>query len=139
MAYRFEPDRLTVSTYGVLRRSVGWCDLPDAQVEAALARSLYSVTVFDGLLPVAMARAVGDGVYCLLADVVVHPQYQGQGIGSQMIELLLQHIELDAPAGSRISIQLIAEPGKESFYEKFGFKRIPHEFAGSGMRKVLHK
>lgn len=27
--------------------------------------------------------------------------------------------------------------GKESFYEKLGFKFIPHEFCGSAMRKVI--
>ena len=35
--------------------------------------------------------------------------------------------------------QLISEKGKEEFYIKKGFKRIPHEFCGSGMRKVIRK
>jgi len=34
---------------------------------------------------------------------------------------------------------VIAEKGKESFYEALGFKRIPHEFYVSGMRKVIYK
>lgn len=40
--------------------------------------------------------------------------------------------------GGRVSIQLIAEKGKEGFYEKMGFKKIPHENCGSGMRKVIY-
>lgn len=34
---------------------------------------------------------------------------------------------------------VIAEKRKEAFYETLGFKRIPHEFCGSGMRKVIYK
>lgn len=34
---------------------------------------------------------------------------------------------------------MIAEQGKEDFYERLGFKRIPHEFCGAGMRKVIYK
>lgn len=41
--------------------------------------------------------------------------------------------------GDRSSIQLIAEKGKEGFYEKLGFHYIPHEFCGSAMRKVIRK
>lgn len=39
----------------------------------------------------------------------------------------------------RESVQLIAEKGKEPFYECLGFKTIPHEFCGSGMRRVIYK
>lgn len=43
------------------------------------------------------------------------------------------------PFSERANIQLIADKGKESFYEKMGFKKIPHENCGSGMRKVIYK
>ncbi len=36
-------------------------------------------------------------------------------------------------------MQLIAEPGKEAFYIKKGFRLIPHEFCGSGMRRIIRK
>lgn len=39
----------------------------------------------------------------------------------------------------RSSIQLIAEKGMEEFYIKKGFKLIPHEHCGSGMRKIIRK
>ena len=48
-------------------------------------------------------------------------------------------VDKTTPVGGRSSIQLIAEKGKETFYEKMGFKMIPHEFCGSGMRRVIHK
>jgi GNAT superfamily N-acetyltransferase len=79
---------------------------------------------------------VGDGLYDTMVDVIVRPSYQGQGIGKTLINKLLEHIKGDTPVGGRVSIQLIAEKGKEPFYEQLGFKRIPHENCGSGMRKV---
>lgn len=86
-----------------------------------------------------MGRLIGDGIYYLIADVVVRPEYQGQGIGSKIIDMLLSYVEEHTPSGGRASVQLIAEKGKEAFYEIKGFKLIPHEFCGSGMRKIVRK
>ena len=82
---------------------------------------------------------IGDGMYFLIADIVVCPEFQKRGIGTNIINMLLKYVEDNTPAGGRSSIQLIAEKGKEPFYEKLGFKLIPHEFCGSGMRKVIRK
>lgn len=53
--------------------------------------------------------------------------------------MLIEYVRNRTTIGGRSSIQLIAEKGKEEFYEKAGFKRIPHDYCGSGMRKVIHK
>ena len=53
--------------------------------------------------------------------------------------MLLKYVDNHTPVGGRSSIQLISEKGKEPFYESLGFKRIPHEFCGSGMRKIVYK
>lgn len=51
----------------------------------------------------------------------------------------LEHVNCQTPQGGRSSVQLIAEKGKEDFYLQKGFKMIPHESCGSGMRKVIRK
>lgn len=56
-----------------------------------------------------------------------------------VIYKLLDYVEKNTPPGGRSSVSLIAEKGKEAFYETLGFKKIPHEFCGSGMRKVIRK
>lgn len=61
------------------------------------------------------------------------------GIGSEIFNRIVEYVERDTPVGGRSSIQLMAEKGKETFYEKRGFRIIPHEFCGSGMRKVIRK
>ena len=88
---------------------------------------------------IAVGRLLGDGMYYLIVDVMVLPEYQHQGIGSKIIDMLVNYVVTETPIGARESIQLIAEKGKEDFYLKKGFKVIPHEFCGSGMRKIIRK
>jgi len=130
---------LTYQEYVSLRSSVGWNNLAKEQVIPSLNRSTYDVKVTDENQTIAMGRMIGDGMYYLIVDIVVQPEFQKNGIGSTIIDLLLKYVDENTPIGGRSSVQLIAEQGKETFYLKKGFKLIPHEFCGSGMRKVIRK
>ena len=130
---------LTYEDYQRLRTSAGWKNFAKAQAERALAGSQYTVTAVWHGRTVAMGRVIGDGMYHILADVIVQPDFQRRRIGTTILTMLLAYIDAQTPAGGRTRIQLIAEPGKEAFYEQFGFRKIPHEFCGSGMRKVIYK
>ena len=62
---------------------------------------------------------MADGVDCsYLCDIVVHPDQQGTGLGRTLIQSLV-----DLSRGHR-KIILYAVPGREPFYEKFGFRRM---------------
>ena len=137
MEYR--KNSLNYEDYCTLRKSVDWLIFADAQMQRAVDNSLYTITAVEDDRTVGMGRMIGDGMYFLIADVVVCPEFQKRGIGTNIINMLLKYVEDNTPAGGRSSIQLIAEKGKEPFYEKLGFKLIPHEFCGSGMRKVIRK
>ncbi len=137
MEYREK--QLTYEIYCNLRESVNWKNNSEEQIRKALENSYYDLVVFHGEIPVGMARVVGDGTYHVIVDVIVKPEYQGQGIGKILINKLTTYIEESTFDGSRVSVQLIAEKGKEVFYEKQGFKLIPHDYCGSGMRKVIYK
>ena len=132
-------NRLTYQTYTLLRSSVGWNNFSEEQVAKSLDNSIYTVTVVENNEPVAMGRLVGDGIYFLIVDVIVKPEFQRRGIGSKIIDALLAYVENATPVGGRSSVQLIAEKGKEGFYLKKGFKLLPHDFCGPGMRKVIKK
>ncbi len=136
---QFVENILDYDTYISLRKSVNWKCFSEEQTRKALATTLYSVVVKEDGQAVGMARIVGDGLYVLVVDVIVMPAYQGKGIGRAIMEKLLSHVQEITPEGGRASIQLIAEKGKEEFYKKLGFKLIPHEFCGAGMRKVICK
>lgn len=139
MPFRMEENDLNYDTYTSLRKSVGWEALSKEQCEQALKNTYYSIVIYSGDEAVAMGRVVGDGIYFLVTDVVVSPDFQGNGIGASIIERILSYIEDNLCSGGRASIQLISEVGKEEFYLKQGFKLIPHEFCGPALRKVLYK
>lgn len=135
----YKENALCYDDYRRLRESVGWHNYARAQTENALSRSLYTVVAEDANQVVGMGRLIGDGLYYLIIDIVVQPDYQQKGIGSKMIDMLVDFVDKETPVGGRSSIQLIAVKGKEPFYEKKGFKIIPHEFCGPGMRKIICK
>ncbi|GAB7023408.1 GNAT family N-acetyltransferase [Salidesulfovibrio brasiliensis] len=69
----------------------------------------------DGRL-VGMTRMLSDHTcQAVLYDLCVLPQAQGTGVGRQLMKAALKRC--DAP-----SVVLWAVPGKEGFYEKFGFR-----------------
>lgn len=135
----YKENVLSYEDYFRLRESVGWTNFSKTQAENALKHSLYTITAVKDNETIAMGRLIGDGQYYMIVDVIVGPDFQKQKIGTAIIRMLSQYVENNTPAGGRSSVQLIAEKGKEAFYEAVGFKRIPHESCGSGMRMVIYK
>lgn len=135
----YKENTLCHEEYCRLRESVGWINFSKTQAERSLKSSLYTVTAEKGNQVVGMGRLIGDGIYYMIVDVVVQPDYQQMGIGSKILDMLMEYVDRQTPVGGHSSIQLIAEKGKEAFYETKGFETIPHEFCGSGMRKIIRK
>lgn len=136
--YNYIENILDYKTYFNLRESVGWSNFSKAQAKAAIEQSIYTVMVQENRENIAMARLIGDGLYYTIVDVIVKPEYQGHGIGTCMIKMICSYVEEKLPKDGRVSIFLVSEQGKEAFYESLGFKKIPHEFCGCGMRRVLY-
>ena len=136
---RYMENVLCYEDYSKLRESVGWLLFSKEQTQMALMNSLYTVIAVKDSQTVGMGRLTGDGMYYMIVDIVVQPNYQKQRIGTKIVNMIIEFVDKETPSGGRSSIQLIAEKGKETFYEKIGFKIIPHEFCGSGMRKVIRK
>ena len=137
MIYR--ENTLSYDDYCRLRESVAWLNFSREQTEKALNNSLYTEIAEDDGKVVGMGRMTGDGLYYLIVDIVVQPDHQKKGIGSTIIDMMIDYVDRETPIGGRSSVQLTAEKGKETFYEKRGFKLIPHEHCGSGMRKIIRK
>ena len=73
------------------------------------------------------------GYIAYLADVIVNPEYQGQGIGKKMVQECIKYIDNQLKEGWHIKIVIVASKGKEAFYEKLGFKARPNDNDGPGM------
>ncbi len=114
---------LTAEEFLILWNSV-WTSAPSfAQTSLALEHSLFRVSVYDGDKVIAMARVIGDmGMCYYIKDVIVRPEYQGQKIGSLLIDEILKFVHAYGVQGTKIAVELSALPDKVPFYEKFGFK-----------------
>lgn len=67
---------------------------------------------------VGICRALSDGVrQSAVYDLNVDLQYQNKGLGEILIDALLARL----PEGPTI---LYAVPGREAYYEKFGFQKL---------------
>ena len=106
-----------------------------------LGPNMISIFIIFALLYwVGMARIVGDGgdMY-LIVDVMVHPDHQKQGIGRMLLERINGFLGDLASDGRVLMVNLMATPGNEGFYEKFGYVRRPNEEMGSGMVRWINR
>ena len=118
--------------YRSLRGAAGWGELSEEIAQKALSSSSISICVRKGSKLVGFGRVVGDGVlYFYIADVFVDPAQRGQGLGDLIISTIIDRIrEMAEPTAT---VAVLAAPGRESFYEKFGFERCPNKYFGDGM------
>ena len=83
-------NELTAEEFILLWESVWGKGPSPEQTQLAMEHTLFRVSVFDGSTIIAMARVIGDlGLDYYIKDVVVRPEYQGQGIGRLMIGEIL--------------------------------------------------
>lgn len=76
---------------------------------------------FDKKMMIGMGRALSDlKSDAYIQDVAVLSRYRGQGIGSRIIQALIQGLR----ARGVDWIGLIGEPGTGSFYRRLGFKEM---------------
>jgi ribosomal protein S18 acetylase RimI-like enzyme len=94
-------------------------DKPAANLKIVFTNSRYRCFVSDSGRMVGVGRALADGIdTSYICDVAVHPDFQGTGLGKQIVGKL---VELSR---GHKKILLYAVPGKEPFYRKFGFLRM---------------
>ena len=126
--------QITPEDYAMLRAREGWRALSPAQTEKALRGSSFLVAAKDGPRTIGMTRLMSDGGYfAVVLDVVVLPEYRGQGIGREMMSRAVQHLRGSLQPGEHSYTILACAPGKEGFYEKMGFHQIPNEGEGAGL------
>jgi len=118
--------------YSQLRQLVGWGIHERDVIVKALPRSLYCVCAVKETEVIGMARIIGDGgIAYYIQDVIVKPEYQRQGIGTQLMNKIMEYVRTHA--SDNTGIGLMAAKGKEPFYTRYGFTIRPDDKAGSGM------
>jgi len=82
-----------------------------------LARTDLAISAWDGPRLIGFGRVLTDYVYrASIWDVIVDPEYQGQDLGTQIMEKILHH-----PSLQRVELFWLCTRDKQAFYEKLGF------------------
>jgi ribosomal protein S18 acetylase RimI-like enzyme len=118
--YGEEPE-LRVEEFLDLARSVWPRDYWVDGAQRALRSTINLTARVDGEL-VGSVRILTDGYFFgTIPEVVVHPAYQGRGIGRRLMELAWER----SPTGLFFG----AQEGNEGFFEKLGYERSMASFA----------
>lgn len=125
ISYLLEPSLGRADFVGLLQRS-GLAERrpvdDDACIDGMLANANLILTARDpaaGNRLVGVSRCVTDFSYCCYcSDLAVDRDYQGQGIGSGLIDASR------AQLGPKCSFFLISAPQAVAFYERIGMPRI---------------
>ena len=124
----------TLSEYKRLRSIAGWWDTDDSATEIALNNSLFSVVAIENDNVIGFGRVSGDGgLYFYIQDLIVDPKFHSKGVGTCLMNELMNHIKTNAKSGSFIA--LMAAKGLEKYYYKFGFRS--RDVDAPGMYQVL--
>lgn len=111
----------TFEDYQALHQTTGWNAkglYTYEQLFQAICRSWYSISIYDEQTLIGYGRIISDGIYqTFICDVMVHSEYQRNGIGTTIMEALLAHCKLKNIKW----IQLSCAKGKQPFYQKLGF------------------
>jgi GNAT superfamily N-acetyltransferase len=120
-AYRWADDinAVDLEELSNLYRIAPLGDKPPQALATVFGNSMFTCFAYADTALVGAGRVLADGLDCAyLADVAVHPDHQGRGLGSAIIRRLLES------AQGHKKIILYANPGTEGFYRKFGFLRM---------------
>lgn len=101
-----------------LLKDAYWCKgIPESTVQSAVENSLcFGAFVFNQ--QVAFARVVTDqATFAWICDVIVDPEFRGQGISKKLIERILNDTRLKG-----LRRICLATKDAHTLYEKFGFK-----------------
>ena len=102
IVYKDIPPKL--EEYLKIREEVNFVKLEQRIAKNGLENSAYIVSAYDGERLVGLARLISDGGYVnFISDVIVHPKYQLKGIGKNLVEMILEHLQKNLIEGEKIA------------------------------------
>ena len=103
-----------------LREAVGWNRLEN-EYNSPLMTSYYHIAVYDGGKLIGYIDSVSNGVTdAYIQDLSVHPDYQGRGIGTCLMNKMICHLK----EKHIFMISVVYEERLRPFYERFGFRSM---------------
>jgi len=102
---------LNISAFWAKGRSI-------EDLSIAIANSEPVISAWDSQRLVGFARATSDAIYrATIWDVVIHPEYRNNGLGSNLVETVLSH-----PRMRWVERVYLMTTHQQEFYKKIGFQ-----------------
>lgn len=118
-----EEKKIDLDALFELYTAVGWSAYTKdiQQLALGIQQSLEVITVWHEQQLIGLIRSVGDGETILyIQDLLVHPAYQNKGIGTQLIEKMVQAY----PKVRQKVLLTENEQRTRRFYEKCQFQSV---------------
>ena len=111
--------------------AVGWSRRPIRKVKKAIQHSFLVVTMWEqqGARKrlIGFSRATSDHAFnATIWDVVVHPNFQGRGLGKALMQQLIKKLRSEDIS----NVTLFADPHVVNFYKNLGFMPDPEGIKG---------
>lgn len=123
-----------VKEFNLLYDSVGWGSYNENISKKALDNTFYSVSIYENEKIIGYGRLIGDTIcFMYIHDIMVRPEYQGNKIGTLIMNKLLEKINEIKKENPDLRVYLGASKNREKFYERFGFVKRKDADLGYGM------
>lgn len=114
-------EKIPAGSIAELRQAVGWNRMEEHLANPAIS-NLFEIGCYDGERLIGYLCVVSNRVTdAYIQDVMVQPEYQGQGIGTHLMEMAITEIK-------RMGVYMISviygEEKLRTFYERFGFSTM---------------
>ena len=123
--YQLDPDPENVDWENVLElfQKVNWKHRVSHEIRTAFSSSTTSLFIYHQGRIIAFGRVIGDGrYYAMLADIIVDPEFQGNGLGKYIVNTL------NGKLSDYHFVNLTAAPGADYFYRSLGWKKQKTSF-----------
>lgn len=111
--------------------AVGWSRRPIRKVRKAIQNSFLVITMWEQRGSrkklIGFSRATSDHAFnATIWDVVVHPNFQGKGLGKSLMKQLIKKLRSEDIS----NVTLFADPDVVNFYKQLGFMPDPEGIKG---------
>lgn len=120
LVYIFNPELDSIDWTHIceLFYKVNWRTRVEDEIRLAFSKSTVTLFVYFEAQIIAFGRTVDDGrYYAQLADIIVDPDYQSNGLGKSLVSKINEQLE------NYHFVTLTAAPGKGDFYKSLGWKK----------------
>jgi len=119
LEWKHSADGVDWEELSALYRAAPLGDKKPRDLLTAFSNSMFKCFAYESGRLVGAGRALADGADCsYICDIAVLPSHQGTGLGKEIVSYLVNQ------SRGHKKIILYSVPGKERFYERFGFLRM---------------